>query len=167
MKSIVITGSTRGIGFGLAESFLALDCAVVVSGRTAEGVAAAVDKLGAKHAESRIHGWPCEITDFTQVQALWDAAMDRFGKVDIWINNAGIGHRQGPVWEESPEIVKAVVDTNLTGTIYGAIVASRGMLQQGHGSLYNMHGAGSDGRRVHGLSLYGTSKRARGWSSPS
>jgi NAD(P)-dependent dehydrogenase (short-subunit alcohol dehydrogenase family) len=160
MKSIVITGSTRGIGFGLADSFLALDCAVVVSGRTAEGVAAAVDKLGAKHAEDRIHGWPCEVTDFAQVQALWDAAMDRFGKVDIWINNAGIGHRQGPVWEESPEIVKAVVDTNLTGTIYGAIVASRGMLQQGHGSLYNMHGAGSDGRRVHGLSLYGTSKRA-------
>ena len=160
MKSIVITGSTRGIGFGLADSFLELGTAVAVSGRTAAGVKAAATRLGEKHGEKNILGWPCDVTDFAQVQALWDSAVDRFGKVDIWINNAGVGHPQGPVWEQSPESVKPVIDINLLGTIHGSIVAGRGMLGQEHGALYNMLGAGSDGRRVHGLSIYGTSKRA-------
>ncbi len=160
MKSIVITGSTRGIGYGLADSFLGLGGAVAVSGRTDAGVKAAVAKLAATHGDEHVFGWPCDVSDHAQVQALWDSAMDRFGRIDIWINNAGIGHPQGAIWEQPIESVKAIIDTNVLGTIYGAMVASRGLLRQGHGALYNMHGAGSDGRRIHGLSLYGSTKRA-------
>lgn len=160
MKSVVITGSTRGIGFGLADSFLGLDCGVVVSGSAKAGVEEAVSKLAEVHDPGRILGKPCDVTDCVQVQELWDASMDRFGKIDIWINNAGIGHPQGTTWEQSPETARAVIDINLLGSIHGAIVAAQGMLQQGYGALYNMLGAGSDGRRIHGLSIYGTSKRA-------
>ncbi len=163
MKSVVITGSTRGIGYGLADSFLGLGASVAVSGRRAAAVEDAAAKLAARHGGDRIVGWACDVREYAEVQALWDAAMDRFGSIDIWINNAGIGHPTGPIWEQSTESVRAVIDTNLLGTIYGAIVASRGMLRQGHGALYNMHGAGSDGRRIHGLSLYGSSKRAVGF----
>lgn len=160
MKSVVITGSTRGIGYGLAASFLDLGCGVVVSGRAETGVREAVSRLVEAHDPGRILGKSCDVTDCMQVQELWDACMDRFGKVDIWINNAGIGHPQGVTWEQSPETVRAVLDINLLGAIHGAIVAAQGMLRQGNGALYNMLGAGSDGRRVHGLSIYGTSKRA-------
>lgn len=159
MKTIVITGSTRGIGYGLADSFLARGCAVTVSGRTSDGVEKAVAELAARHGEDRVLGHPCDVTEYEQVQALWDAAHARFGHIDIWINNAGISHPHVGLWDLAPEQIEAVVDTNLLGVMYGAKVALRGMLDQGFGSLYNMEGLGSDGRKEHSMALYGTTKR--------
>jgi NAD(P)-dependent dehydrogenase (short-subunit alcohol dehydrogenase family) len=167
MKIVVITGSTRGIGYGLADSFLALGCAVTINGRTLAGVEKAVAELAAKHKADHVLGHPCDVTYFEQVQALWDAAQARFGKIDIWINNAGIGHSQMDFWDHSPEQIKAVVDTNLVGAMYGSIVALRGMLDQGFGSLYNVEGLGSDGRMVRGLALYGSTKSGLGYLTQS
>jgi NAD(P)-dependent dehydrogenase (short-subunit alcohol dehydrogenase family) len=159
MKTIVITGSTRGIGFGLADSFLALDCAVTVSGRTPTAVQDAVASLAEKYSAERVLGHPCDVTSFEQVQTLWDAAKGHWGQVDIWINNAGIAHPQMAFWEHHQEQVQAVVETNVIGAMYGAEVAIRGKQEQGFGAFYNMEGLGSDGRRVEGLTLYGTTKR--------
>jgi NAD(P)-dependent dehydrogenase (short-subunit alcohol dehydrogenase family) len=158
MKTVVITGSTRGIGYGLADSFLALGCTVVISGRTQKAVDRAVAELSAMHDPRRISGQPCDVTDFQQVQALWDVSKARHDRIDIWINNAGISHPQAAFWEHPPERMHAVVSTNLIGTMYGCKVALHGMLDQGTGAVYNMEGLGSDGRRVEGLALYGTSK---------
>ena len=158
MKIIVITGSTRGIGYGLADAFLALGCAVVISGRTQAGVDKAVTTLSAKHKSNNTFGQPCAVTQFEQIQALWDAATNHFGQIDIWINNAGVGNPQLDFWRHPPERIKTVVETNLIGTMYGSKVAITGMLAQGFGSLYNMEGLGSDGRRVEGLTLYGSTK---------
>jgi NAD(P)-dependent dehydrogenase (short-subunit alcohol dehydrogenase family) len=158
VKTIVITGSTRGIGYGLADAFLDLGCAVAVSGRTAAAVEEAVSVLSTKHPPERVFGYPCDVTRFDQVQALWDATSARFGRIDVWINNAGISNFQMAIWEYPPELIEAVIGTNLVGAMYGAKVALKGMLAQGSGSLYNMEGLGSDGRRVPGLTLYGTTK---------
>ncbi len=158
MKSIVITGSTRGIGYGLADAFLARGCRVTVSGRTREGVDEAVDRLTARHDPQRILGHPCDVTRFEQVQELWDASRAHWGQIDIWINNAGIAHAQTDFWEHPPEEIAAVVETNVTGAMYGARVAIKGMLEQGSGSFYNMEGLGSDSRRVEGLTLYASTK---------
>lgn len=160
MKTVVITGSTRGVGYGLADSFLALGCAVVINGRTQAGVDGAVDALAAAHPAGHILGQPGDVTDAGQVQALWDAAQARFGRVDIWVNNAGMAHAPMPFHRLTPAQMRAVVQTNLLGTMHGSSVAINGMLAQGFGSLYNMEGLGSDGRQVDGLSLYGSSKRA-------
>jgi NAD(P)-dependent dehydrogenase (short-subunit alcohol dehydrogenase family) len=160
MQTVVITGSTRGIGYGLADAFLEQGCAVTLSGRTAEAVAQAVAALGATHEPERVFGRACDVRDPEQVQSLWDAAVGQWGRVDIWINNAGIGHAQMKLWEHPPEEMEAVIATNLLGTLYGARVALRGMLAQGSGSLYLMEGLGSGGRSVEGLTLYGTSKYA-------
>ncbi len=160
MKSVVITGSTRGIGFGLADSFLALGCAVTVSGRTPPAVAAAVEKFATRYDPARVWGHPCDVTRYEQVQALWDAAQAHWGKIDIWINNAGISSPTGNVWDQPPELMRDVVTTNIIGTLYGCRVALRGMLAQGSGSLYNLEGLGSDGRHVKGVALYGTTKHA-------
>ena len=160
MKTIVITGSTRGIGHGLADSFLDRGCQVVVSGRAQANVERAVASLSAKHSPERVFGHPCDVTECDQVQALWDAASEHFGTIDIWINNAGIAHPMQDFWEQSPQQVRDVVDTNVVGAMYGARVALRGFLDQGQGSLYNMEGLGSDGRKLAGLMVYGTSKYA-------
>lgn len=160
MKTIVITGSTRGIGYGLAENFLRLGVQVVINGRVKESVDQAQEKLAKVYPRDRIAGTPCDMGDYNQVVALWDFAATRFGEVDIWINNAGIAQAQSAFWELTPEAIQDLVQTNITGAMYGAKVALAGFQNQGHGALYNMEGLGSDGRRVEGLTLYGTSKRA-------
>jgi NAD(P)-dependent dehydrogenase (short-subunit alcohol dehydrogenase family) len=160
MKTIVITGSTRGIGYGLADAFLNLGCAVTLNGRTQDSVEQALEGLAAKHGVERLLGHSCDVTDLQQVQALWDAAKTHWGQIDIWINNAGIAHPQMGFIDLPPERIQAVVETNVIGAMYGAKVALRGMLEQGFGVLYNMEGLGSGGRRVEGLTLYGTTKHS-------
>ena len=90
MKTIVITGSTRGIGYGLADAFLKLGCSVAISGRTQRNVDVAVANLSASHRPEQLMGFACDVARFEQVRALWNTTIVRFGKVDIWINNAGI-----------------------------------------------------------------------------
>jgi len=157
-KVVIITGSTRGIGYGLAEAFLERGCAVVVSGRTPESSAAAAARLARTSAAERVYAQACDVTVYAQVQDLWDSAVARFERIDIWINNAGLAHPQKKVWELPSETMQALVDTNLLGTMYGSRVAVQGMLRQGFGTLYNMEGAGSNGRRIHGLGVYGSTK---------
>jgi NAD(P)-dependent dehydrogenase (short-subunit alcohol dehydrogenase family) len=160
MKTIIITGSTRGIGFGLAKSFLELGQQVVVSGRRQESVDLAVNKLSGDFPNDNILGFSCDMRDFQRVEMLWQTAVDHFGVVDIWINNAGISQPQANIWDLEPGIITDLVDTNISGALFGARVALAGFMKQGRGAFYNMEGLGSDGRQVEGLSLYGTSKRA-------
>jgi NAD(P)-dependent dehydrogenase (short-subunit alcohol dehydrogenase family) len=160
MKIVVITGSTRGIGYGLAESFLELGCAVAVSSRTPEAVDRAVAELSARYGAEQVLGQVCDVTDFEQVQALWAAARAHYGQVDIWINNAGLSNPMLKFWEQPPERMQAVVETNLLGAMYGCKVAIQGMIEQGSGAIYNLEGFGSDGRKMDGLTLYGLTKSA-------
>jgi NAD(P)-dependent dehydrogenase (short-subunit alcohol dehydrogenase family) len=160
LKTVVITGSTRGIGYGLADAFLSMECCVGVSGRTTVAVEGAVATLSAGRNGDRVFGQPCDVTEYEQVRTLWDTATDRFGRVDIWINNAGLSNPQVAFWEHPPGRVRSVVETNVIGAMYGAQVALAGMQAQGSGAFYNMEGLGSGGRTVWGLALYGTTKAA-------
>lgn len=156
----MITGSTRGIGFGLAENFLKLGQQVVVSGRSLETVNKSVQKLSEKYPANNILGIPCDMREHQQVKSLWQSALDHYGKIDIWINNAGISQPQANFWELTQGQISDLVNTNITGAMFGAQVALDGFLEQGSGAFYNMEGLGSDGRQVEGLTLYGTSKSA-------
>ncbi|MFC1995373.1 SDR family oxidoreductase [Chloroflexota bacterium] len=160
MKSIVITGSTSGIGFGLADSFLSLDCSVTISGRSQANLEKAHSLLATKYENDRLLTYSCDVTYYDQVQALWDAAKAHFGNINIWINNAGVGHPETEIWAFTPDQIEEVISTNLIGAIYGSVVALKGMLEQGFGGIYNMEGLGSSGPIIRGLALYGTSKSA-------
>ncbi len=158
MKVVVITGSTRGIGYGLAEEFIKWGHAVVISGRSQESVDLAAGELAAGYDPDDVHGQPCDVTQIDQVEALWDSAVGRFGHVDIWINNAGLGNKYRPAWEQDLQQVEAIVKTNLLGAMFGTHVAYNRMLEQGHGQIYIMEGFGSNGRMRKGLTFYGASK---------
>jgi NAD(P)-dependent dehydrogenase (short-subunit alcohol dehydrogenase family) len=80
--------------------------------------------------------------------------------VDIWINNAGVGHAETQIWTFTPNQINEIIATNLTGAIFGSVVALKGMREQGFGSIYNMEGLGSSGPIIRGLALYGTTKSA-------
>jgi NAD(P)-dependent dehydrogenase (short-subunit alcohol dehydrogenase family) len=161
MKHVVITGSTRGIGLGLAKEFLKLDCTVTISGRVQDDVDQVVGELSSQYSSEKMLGLACDVRHPGQVQALWDASNVRFSKVDIWINNAGYSGPQLPAWEIAPEKAREIIETNLLGEINGSIIAVREMIAQGQGAIYNMEGMGSDGRMHSGLTYYGTSNSGR------
>ena len=159
-RRIVITGSTRGIGHGLAREFLKRRCRVAISGRSADQVEAVVAELGQYYGESRVCGTACDITDPAQLQALWDGAAGAFGGVDMWINNAGISIERRPLWEQRDDDLAAVVNTNLIGALLASKTAVSNMVRQGHGQLWNTEGFGSDGATQPGMAAYGATKRA-------
>ena len=160
MKAVVITGSTKGIGLGLAREFLIRDCSVVISSRSRPKLEQVVAELRKEFGADRVAGQPCDVTDSGQVQALWDAAVKSYGRVDVWINNAGIANTMLSLLELDLAEVAPVIDTNVTGLIYGAMIAFRGMTKQGSGQIYNMYGHGFNDNKVSGLHIYGTTKRA-------
>lgn len=159
-RTIVITGSTRGIGRGLAEAFLARGHEVVVVGRTSDSVGEAVAGLKDRFDGAQLEGIPCDVSSAADLEALWDGAAGRFGTVDVWINNAGISLPRKPIWEQDPGDLERIVGTNVLGSIVGVQVAIRGMREQGHGHVYVMEGFGSGGQVRDGMLAYGATKAA-------
>ncbi|MDX2142695.1 MAG: SDR family NAD(P)-dependent oxidoreductase [Rhodospirillaceae bacterium] len=161
MTSVVITGSTKGIGHGYAREFLKRGYNVCVTGRNATEVSHAVESLGKDApAGARVMGVPCDIAAIAQVQAVWDQAAAAFGKVDIWVNNAGFARSGVTLLQHTPAEMKSMVESNVIGTINATQVAVRGMQKQGHGHIFNTLGGGSDGRVYPGMIGYSTTKRA-------
>lgn len=158
-NTIVVTGSTRGIGHGLAREFLKRGQNVVVCGRSQSAVDTALADLADDvTAGAKVVGTPCDVTQHDQVQALWDFAKAECGTVDIWINNAGLSNTRFPIGRLPQDEVEAVPAVNLIGTMNGAQIALKGMTEQGQGALYNFEGFGSNGMKQMGMSLYGCTK---------
>lgn len=155
--NIVITGSTKGIGFGMAESFVKKGHRVAVSSRRSDAVDAAVGQLNAL-GPGAAAGLAADVTRYEDLAALWQHAVDQFGSVDIWINNAGITNRKIKFDELAPKQIGGVVDINVGGLMNGCRVAVSGMLAQGSGKIFNMEGLGSDGSMQPGMSVYGATK---------
>ena len=160
MKTVVVTGSTRGIGRGLAEQFLQRGCNVVVSGRKQDSVDEVVAQLSNPGAADRLLGVACDITDADQLQNLWHQSQVKFGRVDVWVNNAGMSIARKNLADTSPSDLKAIVDVNLTGLLLANQVALAGMSAQGAGQIWNMEGFGSGNQVQPGMCAYGATKRA-------
>lgn len=156
---VVITGSTKGIGYGMVEALVAKHCKVVISSRKQDDINRTIERLVSKGAQqNHLTGCACDVTKLDDVQKLWQHAIDTFGRIDIWVNNAGTTNAQVNFEKTPPHELKAVVDTNMLGVVNGSYVAINGMLHQGFGALYNMEGFGSDGSRQPGMALYGATK---------
>jgi NAD(P)-dependent dehydrogenase (short-subunit alcohol dehydrogenase family) len=156
-KVVVVTGSTRGIGNGLARAFVERGCSVVVSGRSQDAVD---DAVGTLDAGDRVLGVAADVTSFDDQQRLWDDAVARFGRVDVWIANAGVSAPRQPLQDLPPETIATVVDTNVLGTLHSCQVALRGMVAAGAGQLWLMEGFGSGGEKAPGMATYGSTKKA-------
>tara|TARA_Y100001970_G_scaffold177196_1_gene215932 strand:+ start:453 stop:1271 length:819 start_codon:yes stop_codon:yes gene_type:complete len=156
-KTIVITGGTRGIGLGMAKEFLSRGHNVVITGTSEESVARGLKDIG---ENSNVIGVPCLVENTDSIELVWDKAIERFSRVDIWINNAGAATSRNGLEELSYDEITRTIDTNLTGTILATRIVSSRMLKQGSGQIYMFEGFGSNGQLQKGISVYGSTKRA-------
>jgi NAD(P)-dependent dehydrogenase (short-subunit alcohol dehydrogenase family) len=135
-KSAIVTGSTKGIGRAIAEALVREGMNVCVSARSAEEVERAVGELG-DLSEGVVTGAVCDVRDFDEVKALVEHAVAEFGRLDVLVNNAGIGIF-GRADETTPEDFRAVLETNLFGVFYCCHEAIPQMKRGGGGYIINI-----------------------------
>jgi NAD(P)-dependent dehydrogenase (short-subunit alcohol dehydrogenase family) len=154
---VLITGALTGIGRATALAFAKEGAQVVVSGRHDEAgkkLAAEMRKLGAEAEFVR-----ADVRHEEDVRRLIDKTVERFGRLDVAVNNAGTEGAPGPVTEQTAESFAATFDTNVLGTLLSMKHELRVMLPQRSGSIVNVSSAyGSIGAA--GASVYVASKHA-------
>jgi short-subunit dehydrogenase len=158
VKNVVITGSTRGLGLEMAKEFLKAGCNVTISGSRENSFER--EKEQVKGFENHFIFIPCNVTKISELKNLWTKSVEKWGSVDIWINNAGQNVPHEFMWDTEERYIEAVVDTNIKGIMFGCKVAVENMLKQGYGQVWNMEGLGSNNMIIEKTILYGTSKHA-------
>ena len=142
-KVAVITGGSRGLGLAIAQTYARAGAKVVIASRTSHAVDLAVDSLRASGYQAT--GLACDVADMAQVEALAQHAIQTFGRMDIWVNNAGLSAPYGPTVHIPRRDFITVINTNIIGTYNGSIVAMRHFLAQKSGKLINLLGRGDKG----------------------
>jgi len=142
-KVAVITGGSRGLGLAIAQAYARAGAKVVIASRTRQSVASALELL--RSAGAKADGMVCDVADIAQVEALAGYAIKTFGRIDIWVNNAGLSAPYGPTAHISSLAFSNVVSTNIVGTYNGSVVAMRHFIPQKSGKLINLLGRGDTG----------------------
>lgn len=130
-KVIVITGASSGIGAAAAKQVAELGAIVVVTARREERLKELVDSFPDKTKASYVKA---DVTDKDDVQAVIDHAVEKYGRVDVLFNNAGI-MPQGPLADARHEEWKQTIDINVTGVLNGIAAALPVMKEQGDGHI--------------------------------
>jgi len=157
-KTAIITGSSRGIGLGIARELGREGCRLALCARGAEGLRAAAreleDELGAE-----VLAMPLDITDPETAERLVAAAEERFGGVDVLVNNVG-GNRRKPFAETTEEDWDAIVGVNLRAHVRFCRAAIPRMRKRGGGAILFVASIWGREAAPAGLSLYGATKSA-------
>jgi len=133
-KVAVITGGASGIGRAVADKAVTKGMKIVLGDIEEGPLKVAVDDLTSTGAE--VLGVVTDVSDRTSVEALRDAALERFGAVHLVHNNAGIG-LGGPIWEVTEEDWRWILGVNLWGVIHGVATFTPLLLEQGEGHIVN------------------------------
>ena len=159
MKTVVITGSARGLGFEMAKVFKKNNYNVVISDLNEDNLQKAEEELLKIESQSSISHTICNVTSIEDIKNLIKYAKEKYQTIDIWVNNAGINQPDKAIWELDDSAINLVIDVDLKGTILCSKYIMQEMLKQNHGAIYNIEGYGSNNATMLGLSIYGTSKR--------
>ena len=134
-RVVVITGASSGFGRGTALKFANEGAKVVLAARRKRLLKQVAEECRQIGAQSLVV--ETDVSNSSEVEELAQRAVDKFGKIDVWINNAGVGAVAR--FDETPlEEHEQVIQTNLMGTIYGSYVALQQFREQGRGVLINV-----------------------------
>jgi NAD(P)-dependent dehydrogenase (short-subunit alcohol dehydrogenase family) len=154
---VLITGGLTGIGRAAAVAFAKKGANVVVAGRRDEAGKALADELRGFGSEAEFIN--ADVRKEDDVRALVDRTIERFGRLDVAVNNAGTEGRPGPITDQTAESYAATFDTNVLGTLLSVKHELRVMQAQGSGSIINISSTyGHEGGA--GASVYVASKHA-------
>ena len=137
MHRTIVTGGTRGIGLAIARAILAGGGRVLITGRDPQGVDRAVRELASSADEARVAGLPADVADRDAVDRVVAHAHDRFGGLDVLVNNAGVGGFSN-VESMSDDDWHRIIDTNLTGVFYYTRAAIPVLRRSGGGWIVNI-----------------------------
>ena len=160
MKTVVITGSARGLGLEMAKLFKKNSYNVVISDINEENLLNAYDIVNDVKSSSSIISVACDVTNYDELVDMINTVDKEFGSIDIWINNAGVNQPNNTIWALSKEEIELVLNVDLKGTIMASKLIVEYMNKKKSGAIYNVEGYGSNDAMMTGLSIYGTSKRA-------
>lgn len=153
----VVTGASQGIGRELAVAFGAERDAVVLAARNIEGLEETAEAVTSAGGEAFVA--PTDVTDLASIERLADSVLDRYGRVDVLVNNSGIGGPSGVLWELEPDDWKDTFAVN----VYGVFLVSRALLpsmvERRSGAVIII-GSISGKRPLYGRTAYTSSKLA-------
>jgi len=132
----VVTGGTRGIGRGIAAKLLELGATVVITGRNSRSAQEAAAQLSVDGR--RCEGVACDVTELASVTAFADHIRRRYGKVNILVNNAGVGGPASLLYELDPKAWNSIFDTNVRGVFYMIRAFVPLMIATGGGHIVNI-----------------------------
>ena len=131
-KVALITGGTKGIGYGIAEALLNQGFKVAITGRDQESTEAVAKELASKtNSENQVIGLEADVRELESQEKAVKATLDAFGQLDLVVANAGLGHF-GSIEDLTVDQWNAVIDTNLTG-VFNSIKASVDALKESKG----------------------------------
>ncbi|MBK9207947.1 MAG: SDR family oxidoreductase [Anaerolineales bacterium] len=154
-KIVVVTGSTRGFGYAIAESFLEAGATVAVTGRSQQAVDAALASLQPK---GRVSGFVMDVREEQQVYKLVEDVVKEFGHIDVWVNNAGYSNAGGMMLDMNPQDALDMFMSNDFGLLQCTQAIMHYMLPRKQGLLVNIYGNGSFLRPASPTGLYGATK---------
>lgn len=131
---VLVTGGSRGIGYATAAAFLASGARVAICALNAERLASSLDALG-KLGE--VAGWRADVADYAAMQQLVKLTLERFGRIDVLVNNAA-RLAVGNFAEQGQEAIDEVIDVNVKGTLYATRAVLPHLLGNGAGCVINM-----------------------------
>jgi NAD(P)-dependent dehydrogenase (short-subunit alcohol dehydrogenase family) len=135
-RTVLVTGGGSGLGLSMATAFAGLGARVAITGRSAERLAAAAETIDP--SSERVHAVPCDVRDFAAVEGMVAGVEERFGGVDVLVNNAA-GNFLAATEDLSPNGFSAVVQTVLHGTFHCTLAVGRRMIEAGRGgSILNI-----------------------------
>ncbi|GGN17147.1 NAD(P)-dependent dehydrogenase (short-subunit alcohol dehydrogenase family) [Actinoplanes campanulatus] len=152
----IVTGASRGIGFAIAQRFVAQGAKVAITGRDTDALEAAVKELGGPEVALGVAG---KGDDPAHRAAVVDTVRERFGPVTTLINNIGINPAYGPLASLDLNAARKMAEVNLIGTLGWIQEALRGGLADTGGSVVNISSV-SGVRPAPGIAFYGTTKAA-------
>ena len=154
-KVVVVTGSTRGYGYAIAESMLEAGANVAITGRNREAIDCALLSLQSK---GRVRGFVLDVREEEQIYKLVDDVVAELGRIDVWVNNAGYSNAAGMMLDMNPRDALDMFLSNDMGVMMCVQAVMRYFLPRKQGMLVNIYGNGSFLRPASPTGLYGASK---------